>query len=47
VFGVLHPLADRVGHGGDESGDDQQLVIAELVEDGVGAIAERPEEGQV
>jgi len=46
AFGVLHLLVHRVGHGGNESGDDQQFLIAELVEDDVGAVAGRAEEGQ-
>jgi hypothetical protein len=39
-------LAGRVGHGGDEPGDDLQFVLGEAVQDGVRAVAERAEEGQ-
>jgi hypothetical protein len=39
-------LAGRVRHGGDEPGDDLQFVAGEAVQDGVGAVAERAEEGQ-
>jgi hypothetical protein len=35
----------RVRHSGDEPGDDLQFVIGEAVQDGVGAVAERAEEG--
>ena len=36
----------RVGHGRDEGGDDLEVLVAELVHDGVGAVAERAEEGE-
>jgi hypothetical protein len=36
----------RVRHGGDEPGDDAEFVLGEPVQDGVGAVAERAEEGQ-
>jgi hypothetical protein len=39
-------LAGRVRHGGDEPGDDLQLVLGEAVQDGMRAVAERAEEGQ-
>ena len=36
----------RVGHGRDEGGDDLEVLVAELVHDGVGAVAERAKEGE-
>jgi hypothetical protein len=46
AFQVLHLLVGRVGHGGDECGDDLEVLVAVLVHDGVGAVAEGSEEGQ-
>jgi hypothetical protein len=46
VVTLDHVLVHRVGHRGDEPLDDRKFAVAELVEDGVGAIAERPEERQ-
>jgi hypothetical protein len=39
-------LVRGVRHGGDEAGDDLQFVLGKPVQDGVGAVAERAEEGQ-
>jgi hypothetical protein len=40
VLELLHVLAHRLGHGGDELADDQELAFTEQVHDGVGPVAE-------